>query len=145
MKEELEIDPERLFTHLPVWLALSKIFAPEPLTTADEKEIATALLASSLSIEKDTEILWREVFPALVLMIEPPEDWSFDFSESSVRDAIVLTLRRPWIAPRGFGMLGVQKHVAHLEGAWQRIRRHLPAEYSHSFEAKVRKGHFDPV
>ena len=125
------MDSEHDFSgkRLPVWRALSNLFLDTELGQADYQRIAGEIAASEFSRAEISEILWREVFPALAdnLRIVAGE-WD-GFADDWLRERILAVRSGRQKGPGFWGLMSVGKTRELVADAWDEVQRRLPGDY----------------
>ncbi len=138
MSEGFKVSPDTVANHLPIWTALSELFATNDLSDNEAERIAGIVLGSGLDIETVNRILWEEIWPAFAFLIKPMAEGRVAYSELNIKAQVVAVMENPAMAPRGYGMLVVQGNIPALEQKWVKVRGYLPPDYTAALDEWIR-------
>jgi len=114
---------------LPLWSAFAELFLDTEVSADTHRYIARQLLASELSADILSNILWLEVFPALCDNLRGSAGEWAGFNEQWLQELILAVVNRQAAAYSALGLITVSQAVEIVEAEWRACCTYLPAPF----------------
>ena len=131
LTKAVALSEDEIERRLPVWMALSDLFLDTELDKAWYGAIAKRIAASRFTHDEVTAALWDDVFPALADNLRVPAgEWGC-FDRDWLKTRILTVRSDPAAAMSKYrGIISREEVRAIILDSWNRIRAHLPVEFT---------------